>query len=141
NIYEVDTMWKVLDRAAELTEQKYGRDHRADVALRVVADHVRTSVMLVSDGVLPSNESRGYVLRRILRRSIRNLRLLAGGQRGGAGATPATGERFMHDLTSAALEAMAGLYPELSRIAVNIHAVIDGEESAFASPPRPGTAI
>ena len=81
NIYEVDTMWKVLDRAAELTEQKYGRDHRSDVALRVVADHIRTSVMLVSDGVLPSNEGRGYVLRRILRRSVRNLRLLAGGQR------------------------------------------------------------
>src|SRR5499427_2488022 len=64
NIYEVDTMWKVLDRAAELTEQKYGRDHRVDVALRVVTDHVRTAVMMVSDGVLPSNESRGYVLRR-----------------------------------------------------------------------------
>src|SRR6516165_77510 len=85
NIYEIDTMWKVLDRAAELTEQKYGRDHRTDVALRVVADHVRTAVMLVDDGVLPSNESRGYVLRRILRRTVRNLRLLAGGQRGGGG--------------------------------------------------------
>ena len=86
NIYEIDTMWKVLDRAAELTEQQYGRDHRSDVALRVVADHVRTAVMLVADGVLPANEGRGYVLRRILRRSIRNLRLLAGGQRGGGGA-------------------------------------------------------
>src|SRR6266487_725929 len=56
NIYEIDTMRKVLDRAAELTEQKYGRDHRTDVALRIVADHVRTAVMLVADGVLPSNE-------------------------------------------------------------------------------------
>src|SRR5580704_13537878 len=79
NIYEIDTLWKVLDRAAELTEQKYGRDHRVDVSLRVVADHVRTAVMMVADGVLPSNEGRGYVLRRILRRSIYNLRLLAGG--------------------------------------------------------------
>ena len=51
NIYEIDTMWKVLDRAAELTEQRYGRDHRTDVALRVVTDHVRTAVMLVADGV------------------------------------------------------------------------------------------
>ena len=87
NIYEIDTMWKVLDRAAELTEQKYGRDQRTDVALRVVADHVRTAVMLVADGVLPSNEARGYVLRRILRRSIRNLRLLSGSQRGGSGGS------------------------------------------------------
>ena len=64
-------MWKVLDRAAELTEQRYGHDHRSDVALRVVTDHVRTAVMLVADGVVPSNEARGYVLRRILRRSVR----------------------------------------------------------------------
>src|SRR5271155_1959564 len=85
NIYEIDTMWKVLERAAELTEQRYGRDHRSDVALRVVTDHVRTAVMLVADGVIPSNEGRGYVLRRILRRSVQKLRLLAGRQRGGRG--------------------------------------------------------
>ena len=84
NLYEIDTTWKILDRAAELTEQSYGRDQRADVALRVIADHVRSAVMLIGDGVLPGNEGRGYVLRRIVRRSIRNLRLLAGGQRGGA---------------------------------------------------------
>ena len=89
NIYEIDTTYKILDRAAELTEQPYGRDPRSDVALKVVADHVRASVMLVEDGVLPSNEGRGYVLRRLLRRSIRNLRMLSGGQRGGAGAPPA----------------------------------------------------
>ena len=89
NLYEIDTTWKILDRAAELTEQTYGQDHRTDVALRVIADHVRSAVMLIEDGVLPSNEGRGYVLRRILRRSIRNLRLLAGSQRGGGAATPA----------------------------------------------------
>src|SRR6266566_6367360 len=86
NLYEIDTTWKILDRAAELTEQSYGRDHRADVALRVIADHVRSAVMLIGDGVLPGNEGRGYVLRRIVRRSIRNLRVLAGGHRGGGGA-------------------------------------------------------
>ena len=85
NLYEIDTTWKILDRAAELTEQSYGRDHKADVALRVIADHVRSAVMLIEDGVLPGNEGRGYVLRRIMRRSIRNLRLLAGAQRGGGG--------------------------------------------------------
>src|SRR6266705_2030960 len=116
NIYEIDTMWKVLDRAAELTEQKYGRDHRTDVALRVVADHVRTAVMLVSDGVLPANESRGYVLRRILRRSVRNLRLLAGGQRGGAGSRRAgEDERYLHELTTTAIGALGEQFPELRR--------------------------
>jgi len=141
NLYEIDTTWKILDRAAELTEQSYGRDHRADVALRVIADHVRSAVMLIGDGVLPGNEGRGYVLRRIVRRSIRNLRVLAGGHRGGDGATPATGERFMHELTSVALEAMEGLYPELRSVAANIHTVIDAEETAFASTLRTGTAI
>ena len=141
NIYEVDTTWKILDRAAELTEQSYGRDTRADVALRVIADHVRSAVMLIGDGVLPGNEGRGYVLRRLLRRSIRNLRLLAGGQRGGAGSTPAAGERFMHELTSVALEAMSRLYPELRSVGPNIHAVIDAEEAAFASTLRTGSAI
>src|SRR5207248_68356 len=141
NLYEIDTTWKILDRAAELTEQSYGRDHRADVALRVIADHVRSAVMLIGDGVLPGNEGRGYVLRRIVRRSIRNLRVLAGGHRGGAGATPAAGERFMHELTSVALEAMGDLYPELRSVAANISTVIDAEEVAFASTLRTGTAI
>ncbi|HTQ94540.1 MAG TPA: alanine--tRNA ligase, partial [Streptosporangiaceae bacterium] len=141
NLYEIDTTWKILDRAAELTEQSYGRDQRADVALRVIADHVRSAVMLIGDGVLPSNEGRGYVLRRIVRRSIRNLRVLSGGHRGGTGATPQAGERYMHELTSVALDAMAGLYPELLSVAANIHMVIDAEEAAFASTLRTGTAI
>ncbi len=137
NLYEIDTTWKILDRAAELTEQTYGRDHRSDVALRVIADHVRSAVMLIEDGVLPSNEGRGYVLRRIVRRSIRNLRLLAGGQRGGG----PSGERFMHELTAVTIGAMSQLYPELRRDAANIHTVIDGEEAAFSSTLRTGTAI
>src|SRR5208282_751449 len=116
NIYEIDTMWKVLDRAAELTEQRYGRDHRSDVALRVVTDHVRTAVMLVADGVIPSNEGRGYVLRRILRRSVRNLRLLAGSQRGGAGGHQGgQNERYLHELASVAIETLGHSYPELIR--------------------------
>ena len=142
NIYEVDTMWKVLDRAAELTEQKYGRDHRTDVALRVVADHVRTAVMLVSDGVLPSNESRGYVLRRVLRRTVRNLRLLAGGQRGGGGARRSEQEeRFLHELTVTAIDELGKQFPELRREAARIHGVIDNEESTFGATLRTGSAI
>jgi alanyl-tRNA synthetase len=136
NIYEIDTLWKILDRAVELTEQKYGRDHRVDVALRVVADHVRTAVMLVADGVLPSNEGRGYVLRRILRRSIYNLRLLAGGQRGGG-----SDGRYLHELGDTAIGAMADQFPELRIEAPRILGVIDAEESTFLSTLRTGSAI
>jgi alanyl-tRNA synthetase len=137
NIYEVDTTWKVLDRAAELTDSKYGRDPRTDTSLRVIADHVRSAVMLVTDGVIPSNEGRGYVLRRLLRRSIRNLRLLAGGQRGGARGE----DRFMNELSAVAIEAMADQYPELIRDAAHIQTVIDAEEESFLGTLRTGTAI
>ncbi|WP_300610538.1 alanine--tRNA ligase [Trebonia sp.] len=138
NIYEIDTTWKILDKAAELTEQDYGRDRKTDVALRVVADHVRSAVMLIEDGVLPGNEAGGYVLRRLLRRSIRNLRLLSGAQRGG-GEPASTG--FMHELTAVAIDAMGEQFPELRRDAANIHTVIDAEEAAFAGTLRTGTAI
>ncbi|HEX4829842.1 MAG TPA: alanine--tRNA ligase [Trebonia sp.] len=138
NIYEIDTTWKILDKAAEVTEQDYGRDRRADIALRVVADHVRSAVMLIEDGVRPGNEGGGYILRRLLRRSIRNLRLLAGAQRGG-GAGGGTG--FMHELTETTIEAMAEQFPELRRDAANIHTLIDAEELAFAGTLRTGTAI
>ncbi len=106
--------------------------------LRVVADHVRSAVMLIEDGVLPGNEAGGYVLRRLLRRSMRNLRLLAGAQRGG-GASATTG--FMHELTAVTIDAMGEQFPELRRDAANIHTVIDAEEAAFAGTLRTGTAI
>jgi alanyl-tRNA synthetase len=142
NIYEIDTMWRVLERAAELTEQRYGVDERSDIALRVVTDHVRTAVMLVADGVIPSNEGRGYVLRRILRRSMQKLRLLSGAQRGGYGAgRGGADENFMHDLSAVAIGALGAQYPELVRDAPNIHTVIDAEEAAFAATLRTGSAI
>ncbi len=130
NIYEIDTMWRILDRAADLTETKYGRDPKSDVSLRVIADHVRSGTMMVADGVVPSNEGRGYVLRRILRRSIRNLRLLGAGD-----------ERHMNDLTTAAIEGMGETYPELRNDAAHIQTVIDAEELSFLATLRTGTAI
>ncbi len=117
-------------RAPKLTGAKYGRDHRADVSLRVIADHVRSGTMMVADGIRPGNEGRGYVLRRILRRSIRNLRLL-GGQDAG----------LMHELTDVAIKAMGEQYPELVRTAANIHTVIDAEEDSFLQTLRTGTSI
>ncbi|MDH2427405.1 alanine--tRNA ligase [Sphaerisporangium sp. TRM90804] len=130
NIYEIDTTYKILDKAAELTRSRYGRDARADVSLRVVADHLRAGVMLVGDGVLPSNEGRGYVLRRMLRRAIRNLRLLGAGE-----------ERYMHELAATTIAAMGDQYPELKSDAAHIHTVIDAEETSFLGTLRTGTAI
>ena len=140
NIYEIDTMWKVLERAADLTDQSYGTDERSDVALRVVTDHVRTAVMLVADGVIPSNEGRGYVLRRILRRSVQKLRLLSGAQRGGY-SRGGQDEHYLHELSAVAIAALGEQYPELIRDAPNIHTVIDAEEAAFSSTLRTGSAI
>src|SRR3984885_2914847 len=138
NIYEIDTTSKILKQAAELTEQDYGTDHASDVGLRVVADHVRSAVMLIEDGVRPGNEGGSYVLRRLLRRSIRNLRLLSGAQRGGGASS---GAGFMHELTTTAIEAMGEQFPELRRDAATIHRVIDAEDAAFADTLRTGTAI
>ena len=137
NIYEIDTTYKILDKAAELTEQDYGHDQTSDIALRVVADHVRSAVMLIEDGVLPGNEGRGYVLRRLMRRSIRNLRLLSGAQRGGGSG----GHRLHARAHRDDIEAMGAQFPELRRDAANIHTVIDAEEAAFAGTLRTGTAI
>jgi alanyl-tRNA synthetase len=119
NLYEIDTSRAILDRAAELTGTRYGADPAADVRLRVVADHVRTGVMLVGDGVVPGNEGRGYVLRRILRRATRAMRLL--------GAQDPT----MGSLVEATVEAMGPQYPELVEDWPRIESVTVGEEGTF----------
>ncbi|GAC1384837.1 MAG: alanine--tRNA ligase [Marmoricola sp.] len=76
NMYEIDVVFPVIAKAMELTGKTYGAQYEDDVRFRVIADHVRSSMMLISDGVTPGNEGRGYVLRRLLRRAIRNVRLL-----------------------------------------------------------------
>ena len=76
NMYEIDQVRPVLDRAAALAGKTYGADHADDVRLRVIADHVRSGLMLIADGVTPSNEGRGYILRRLLRRVVLSMRLL-----------------------------------------------------------------
>ena len=76
NMYEIDVMYPVIERAEELTGRRYGDSHDNDVRFRVVADHVRSTMMLIADGVTPGNEGRGYVLRRLLRRAVRSMRLL-----------------------------------------------------------------
>jgi alanyl-tRNA synthetase len=129
NIYEIDTTRRILDRATELTGHAYGADPRSDIALRVVADHTRSAVMLIGDGVTPGNEGRGYVLRRIMRRVVRDMRLL--------GAHDPT----MKELVDATIAAMSPQYPELLADSTRIHAVAVAEEVSFLSTLRTGTTL
>ncbi|WP_030440139.1 alanine--tRNA ligase [Actinoplanes subtropicus] len=137
NLYEIDEVRPILSRAAEMTGKKYGahsghaasESHPDDVRLRVIADHVRTALMLIGDGVIPSNEGRGYVLRRIMRRAIRSIRLL-GWQ---APALP--------ELLPVARDCMAPSYPELAEDFGRISDYAYAEEDSFLSTLRAGTTI
>lgn len=119
NMYEIDQVRPVLDVAAELAGKQYGADHADDVRLRVIADHVRSGLMLIADGVTPSNEGRGYILRRLLRRVILSMRLL--------GVERATFDR----LFPASRDAMQTAYPEVARDFDFISRVAYAEEKAF----------
>jgi alanyl-tRNA synthetase len=129
NIYEIDTTKMILDKASALTNFKYGVDDQTDISLRVIADHVRTAMMLIGDGVTPGNEGRGYVLRRMLRRAIRNTRIL-GSQ-----------ELVISELMKSAISAMGAQYPELVSGSKRILAVAQAEEESFVQTLKSGTSI
>ena len=129
NIYEIDTTMQILSKASELTGVSYSHSHSSDVSLRVIADHARTSAMLIGDGVTPGNEGRGYVLRRMMRRTIRNMRLLG------------SMEPIMSELTVAAIGAMGPQYPELISDQKRILSVSVAEEESFLQTLRSGTTI
>ena len=129
NIYEIDTTMQILNTASELTGVKYGSNAKSDIALRVIADHARTSMMLIGDGVLPGNEGRGYVLRRMMRRTIRNMRIL--------GANDPTSK----ELVASAIGAMGAQYPELIENQERITAVTVNEEESFLTTLKSGTQI
>ncbi len=129
NLYEIDEVYPVIERAAQLSGVRYGRDHESDVRLRVVADHVRSSLMLIGDGVNPGNEGRGYVLRRLLRRSVRAMRLL--------GVDTTT----LPELLPVSLDRMKQSYPELERDFGRISQIAYGEEEAFRRTLASGTTI
>ena len=129
NIYEIDTTVQILNRATQLTGVKYGRSEKSDISLRVIADHARTSAMLIGDGVTPGNEGRGYVLRRMMRRTIRNMRLLG------------SSDPIMSELTVAAISAMGSQYPELVSDQKRILEVSASEEESFLQTLKSGTAI
>ncbi|MFD4777325.1 alanine--tRNA ligase, partial [Streptomyces sp. NPDC058427] len=129
NMYETDTLRVVMDKATELTGVRYGAAESTDVSLRVVGDHIRTSVMLIGDGVTPGNEGRGYVLRRIMRRAIRMMRLM-----GSTGSV-------VNELVGVVIETMGLQYPELITDRKRIETVALAEEAAFLKALKGGTNI
>jgi alanyl-tRNA synthetase len=129
NVFETDLLRPLLDYAGEVAGVRYGHDAGADVRLRLVADHTRTSTMLIADGVMPGNEGRGYVLRRMMRRTIRTLRLL-GVDRSG-----------LDELVSLACGVMGPSYPELVTDGPRIEAVAAAEEEAFLATLRTGSVL
>ena len=129
NMYEIDQVRPVLDRAAAISGRRYGADHDDDVRMRIIADHVRSSLMLMSDGVTPSNEGRGYILRRLMRRTIRSMRLL------GVDAPSFT------ELFPASRDAMKHSYPEVETEYARIERLALAEEEAFLRTLASGTSI
>ncbi|HEX2705745.1 MAG TPA: alanine--tRNA ligase, partial [Candidatus Lustribacter sp.] len=129
NMYEIDEIFPVIAAAAEQSGRRYGANHEDDVRFRVIADHVRSALMLIGDGVTPGNEGRGYVLRRLMRRAIRSMRLLG-----------------VHDPTLPVLlpvskAQMAKSYPELDTAWERISQVAYAEEDAFRRTLTSGTAL
>src|SRR4051794_15529224 len=129
NMYEIDEVAPVLHRAADLAGITYGRDHEADVRLRVVADHVRSGLMLIGDGITPGNEGRGYILRRLLRRAVRSMKLLG------------VDEATLPELLPVSRDAMSASYPELATDFDRIAAVAYAEEEAFRRTLSAGTTL
>ncbi|MGH9663396.1 MAG: alanine--tRNA ligase, partial [Bryobacteraceae bacterium] len=119
--YETDLLLPVVERAAALCKASYGQDDRTDTVLRINADHSRATAFLIADGVLPSNDGRGYVLRKILRRALRNARMI--------GVT----EPYFHRLTSFVAEFMGGAYPELAEASERVARIVKEEEHRYAT--------
>lgn len=119
NIFEIDTMQRIMGHIMRLADVKYGEDEKKDVSLRVITDHIRSTTFLIGDGVMPSNEGRGYVLRRLLRRAARHGRLL--GVKG----------PFLADVCDTVIEVNEGAYPVLAEKRDFIKKVIRKEEESF----------
>ncbi|MBI3028611.1 MAG: alanine--tRNA ligase [Candidatus Rokubacteria bacterium] len=126
--FETDLLWPILEGAAKLARKTYGASEADDISLRVIADHARATTFLMADGVYPSNEWRGYVLRRIMRRAMRHGRLLG------------LYEPFLWKGVEWVVTLMAGAYPELRREQPRIQEVVKTEEERFAETLDTGVA-
>lgn len=119
SLFDVDTVMNITNRVTELTGASYGQSYQMDVSLRIITDHIRSAVMMICDGVLPSNEGRGYVLRRLLRRAARHGKLL--GVQGG----------FLYQVVPTVVNENKGAYPELVEREAYITKVVRVEEENF----------
>src|ERR1700694_89454 len=119
--YDTDLLRPIIDRAGELFGKSYGEDQRSDTVLRINADHARATELLIHDGVVPSNEGRGYVLRKIMRRAMRNARMLG------------TTDPYLFQLTGFVAELMQPGYPELMESVQRVARVVKEEEHRYAT--------
>ena len=119
NLFEVDTVQDVMKHISKIAGVEYKKDEKKDVSLRVITDHIRSTVMMVSDGVIPSNEGRGYVLRRLLRRAARHGKLLN------------IDRQFLYEVAETVIETSKTAYPELEEKRDYITTIIKKEEERF----------
>lgn len=129
SVFDIDTMKAIRDRICEIAEVTYGEEENQDVSIRLITDHIRSSTFLISDGVMPSNEGRGYVLRRLIRRAARHGRLLG------------IKEQFLADLSQTVIAESKDGYPELEEKKNFILTVLTQEESKFDKTIDQGLAI
>jgi alanyl-tRNA synthetase len=121
SVFDTDLLLPIIERAGELCGVQYGSDAKTDTALRINADHARTTAFLINDGVLPSNDGRGYVLRKIMRRAMRNARLI--GQQ----------DPYLYELTGFVAEHMRTGYPEMMESVQRVARVVKDEEHRYAT--------
>ena len=120
SLFDVDTVMNITNKVSEITHAYYGKSHKMDVSLRVITDHIRSATFMICDGVLPSNEGRGYVLRRLLRRAARHGKLLG------------VNEPFLYQVIDTVVHENEGQYPELREKQAYITRVVKTEEENFA---------
>ncbi|MDR3149003.1 MAG: alanine--tRNA ligase [Oscillospiraceae bacterium] len=129
SLFDVDTIMNITNKVSEITGAEYGQSESVDVSLRVITDHIRSTTMMICDGVLPSNEGRGYVLRRLLRRAARHGKLLG------------VSKPFLFGLCETVIDESANAYPELAERRAQIVRVIKAEEERFSSTIDAGMKI
>jgi alanyl-tRNA synthetase len=121
SVYETDLIRPIIEKAGELFRKNYGEDDRTDLVLRINADHARSTAFLINDGVVPSNEGRGYVLRKIMRRAMRNARMIG------------VAEPYLYKLTGFVAEHMRDAYPEMMESIQRVARVVKDEEHRYAT--------